>query len=122
VDKNIDWIPKLLSFGVNGITNTLATADNLKRWGIIQVDEKCELCGETRPTITHVLSMCNGALGQLEDSVSRIKWRHDNVLRKIYGSTVSVLHNQGHQEHDVDLFGNNDEYKEFPADLLITEQ
>lgn len=38
--------PKLLSFGVNGITNTLATADNLKRWGIIQRDEKCELCGE----------------------------------------------------------------------------
>ena len=68
--------PKLLSFGVNSITNTVGTADNLKRWGIIQVDEKCDLCGELRPTITHVLSMCKGALGEREDSFNRIKWRH----------------------------------------------
>lgn len=56
------------------------------------------------------------------DQFNRIKWRHDNVLRKLYGSVTPVLHSQGHVEHHVDLSGHDDEYKDFPSDLLITEQ
>jgi len=128
-DNGFEWTrtltslsPKLLSFGVNGITNTLATSDNLKRWGIIQVDEKCDLCGDIRPTITHVLSMCKGALGEIGDSFNRVKWRHDCVLKKIYDSVVTNLHAKGYQEHHVDLSDHVDEYKEFPTELIITEQ
>jgi hypothetical protein len=114
--------PKLLSFGINGITNTLATADNLKRWGYLQVDEKCDLCGELRPTITHVLSMCRGALGELEDNFNRIKWRHDSVLKILYSKVAQVLQDQGFVENFVDLQSHVDEYHHFPEDLLITEQ
>jgi len=128
-DNGFEWTrtltglsPKLLSFGVNGITNTLATADNLKRWGYIKVDEKCALCGAENATVTHVLSMCKGALGELEDPFNRIKWRHDRVLEKIYGSVVKEMDHKGYKEHHVDLSNHQDELKEFPSDLLISEQ
>ena len=68
--QEFDWMRQLtglstslLKFGINSVTNTLPTVDNLRRWGYLRVgEETCSLCGDPNPTITHVLSMCKVAL------------------------------------------------------------
>ncbi len=63
----------LLKFRINSVTNTVTTIDNLKRWGYLRSgDDSCVLCGDSNPTITHVLSMCKGALGERNDEFNRI--------------------------------------------------
>ena len=53
-------------------TDTLLTPLNPARW---QVDPKCPLCGNPRPTTAHVLNGCQRALKQ-----GRFSWRHDCIL------------------------------------------
>ena len=66
--------------------------------------------------------MCQGALGKLDDSFNRVKWIHDRVLRKLYHGVKSCAEELGFKECYVDLSGDPDEYKEFPVNLLISEQ
>jgi hypothetical protein len=93
--QDFDWMhhftglsKSLLRFGINSVTNTLPTVDNLKRWGYLRVgEESCALCGDPKPSITHVLSMCKVAFGDgAPDGFNRIKWRHDNILKEFIDS------------------------------------
>ena len=51
--------------------DTLASPSNLKRWGLLYTND-CYLCGVDPCTISHILSGCNVAVGQV-----RHKYRHD---------------------------------------------
>jgi hypothetical protein len=125
--QDFDWMHQLtglskslLKFGVNAVTNTLPTMDNLKRWGYLRSgDDICTLCGESNPTITHVLSMCKGALGERSDEFNRIKWRHNNVLSEFMNSVSPHLVEQGFKVF-IDLEGHPNHYRNFPIDIVET--
>jgi hypothetical protein len=78
--QNITWqsitnnIPKgVLSFALKSSVNGLNTPDNLKRWGIRQMD-KCDIC-KNKGDLQHILNWCQIALDQ-----GRFTWRHNSVL------------------------------------------
>ena len=66
-----------LSFILCAASDTLPTPLNLRRWKI-QCGAKCSLCGNSRPTVAHILNGCPVALEQ-----GRYTWRHDCVLSTI---------------------------------------
>jgi len=66
-----------LSFLLRAASNTLPTPLNLRRWKI-QCGAKCPLCGNSRPTVAHILNGCPVALEQ-----GHYTWRHDCVLSTI---------------------------------------
>ena len=63
-----------LRFSLQVITNTAPTPDNLRRWGVTEIDTSCSLCGKPC-TLRHVLNACSVALFQ-----GRYTWRHNSVL------------------------------------------
>ena len=63
-----------LRFSLQIITNTAPTPDNLRRWGVTEIDTSCALCGKPC-TLRHVLNACSVALFQ-----GRYTWRHNSVL------------------------------------------
>ena len=70
-----------LSFILRAASDTLPTPLNLRRWKI-QCGAKCSLCGNSRPTVAHILNGCSVALEQ-----GRYTWRHDCVL----STSTSIL-------------------------------
>ena len=66
-----------LSFILRATSDTLLTPLNLRRWKI-QCGAKCTLCGNSQPTVAHILNGCTVALEQ-----GRYTWRHDCVLSTI---------------------------------------
>ena len=66
-----------LSFILRAASDTLPTPLNLRRWNI-QCGAKCTLCGNSRPTVAHILNGCPVALEQ-----GRYIWCHDCVLSTI---------------------------------------
>ena len=63
----------VMAWAVRACTQTLATPDNLQRWGV-RVDPKCALVGCDHPcTLGHLLSCC-------KLSLDRFKFRHDSCL------------------------------------------
>jgi hypothetical protein len=125
--QEFDWMyqltglsKSLLKFGVNAVTNTLPTIGNLRRWGYLRSgDDSCTLCGESNPTITHVLSMCKGALGELSEEFNRIKWRHNSVLSEFIDSVSPHLIENGFKIF-VDLEGHPFHYRDFPFNVMET--
>jgi len=81
-----------LSFILRAASDTLPTPLNLRRWKI-QCGAKCPLCGNSRPTVAHILNGCPVALEQ-----GRYTWRHDCVLSTItsalrrYIPTETTIH------------------------------
>ena len=77
---NITWqaliyqVPRgVMGWAVSACTQTLATPDNLRRWGVM-VDPKCAVEGCGLPcTLGHLLSGC-------KLSLDRLKYRHDSCL------------------------------------------
>ena len=77
---NIAWqaliyqVPRgVMGWAVRACTQTLATPDNLRRWGV-RVDPKCAMEGCGQPcTLGHLLSGC-------KLSLNRFKYRHDSCL------------------------------------------
>ena len=74
-----------MSFALRASTNSLATLDNLARWGKV-VDSSCKLCfvdgqPSTKATATlgHVLNNCPKML-------DRFEWRHNGVLSYLYNT------------------------------------
>ena len=66
----------VMGWAVRACTQTLATPDNLQRWGV-RVDPKCALDGCGQPcTLGHLLSCC-------KYSLDRFKYRHDSCLNYI---------------------------------------
>ena len=77
---NMSWksliykVPRgVMGWAIRACTQTLATPDNLQRWGV-RVDPKCVLegCGQLS-TLGHLLSGC-------KLSLPRFKYRHDSCL------------------------------------------
>ena len=85
--SNITWkafiysVPKgVMAFVMKSSTNSLATPDNLARWGKV-VDASCKLCcnndNRTTATLGHILNNCPSML-------DRYEWRHNGVLSHLY--------------------------------------
>ena len=72
----------VMSFAMRASTNSLATPDNLARWGRV-VDSSCQLCSSEQPqskttaTLGHILNSCPKML-------DRYEWRHNSVLAYLY--------------------------------------
>ena len=82
-DEDITWksiiygVPKgAMSFACRAATNSLATNDNLVRWGK-KSNSKCDLCSN-KGSLCHVLNSCQK---MLQDG--RYTWRHDNILHAL---------------------------------------
>ena len=104
-------VPKgVLGWAARAATNSLATPDNLLRWGK-RVDSQCKLCKSPKCTLNHILSFCRPALLQ-----SRYTWRHDSVLN--YMSQHIVPSNN--IEVFFDLEGKNINGSTIPADIVTT--
>ena len=82
------WSPKLLSFCLNSIQDTLPTPSNLEKWKKVTLG-KCFLCPNTKCTLMHILNNCPSALRQ-----GRYNWRHDMVLRAIVSAIIPAVENQ----------------------------
>ena len=72
-----------MSFAMRASTNSLATPDNLARWGKV-VDATCKLCSvpdqpntRTTATLGHILNNCPRML-------DRYEWRHNGVVAYLY--------------------------------------
>ena len=72
--SSIHWVPRgVMAWTVRAGTNTLATPDNLARWGR-PVDTRCSMVGcDVTCTLGHLFSSC-------AKSLDRYKFRHDSVL------------------------------------------
>ena len=78
----------VMSFAARLSTNSLASLDNLRRWGKRKMGT-CPLCGSPNATLAHITHMCNVELNQ-----KRFTWRHDSVLLEI-ASIVKNLATEG---------------------------
>ena len=72
-----------MGFAMRASTNSLATPDNLARWGKV-VDATCKLCSvpdqpntRTTATLGHILNNCPRML-------DRYEWRHNGVVAFLY--------------------------------------
>ena len=119
-EQDITWkslifkIPRgLLAWGVRACTNTLATPDNLRRWGHM-VDARCAIEGCNLPcTLGHLLNNCSHML-------DRYKFRHDSVLNHI---VVRILENKpALMEMYADLDGWRTGGGTVPPSLVVTGQ
>ena len=79
-EEDVTWksiifgLPRgVMSFACRSATNSLATNDNLKRWGK-KSNSKCDLCSSTG-TLLHTLNGCKVLLNS-----GAYLWRHDNIL------------------------------------------
>ena len=72
-----NWSDAELRFALQATTDTAPTATNLRRWGVLEVDPACIMCGKPA-TLRHVLNGCPDALHQ-----GRYTWRHNSVLSAI---------------------------------------
>ena len=75
----------VLAFRLNGMSNSLPSPSNLRRWGV-KFEGKCTLCNKKNATAAHILSNCIVALNQ-----DRYTWRHDNVLTVIHKDLVALV-------------------------------
>ena len=66
--------PRLLSFVLNYMINSLPTPDMLRLWKI-HSDASCPLCTQSPCTLHHILVNCPVSLFG-----KRYTWRHDSVL------------------------------------------
>ena len=98
---------------MRSLTNTLATPDNLARWGR-PVDLKCSMEGCSAPnTLGHLLSCCKKAL-------DRFKTRHDYVLKHLLDEIIKK--NKEGLKVYADLNGWRVNGGTVPPDLALTEQ
>ena len=79
--------PKLLSFMLNAMINSLPTPDLLKLWKI-RGDSACYLCNKTPCTLHHILTHCPTALNG-----HRYNWRHDSVLKTLQPVLLKYITN-----------------------------
>ena len=119
-DQDISWksliyrVPRgVMAWAVRAGTNTLATPDNLSRWGK-QVDTTCSMVGCTSPcNLGHLLSCCS-------KSLDRYKFRHDSVLTHLLESI------QQHKKDEVTVYADLNGWRvsggPVPPELVLTEQ
>ena len=119
-EKDVAWkatiyqVPRgVMAWAVRASTNTLATPDNLARWGR-PVETKCNLEGcSATCTLGHLLSSCKVAL-------DRFKFRHDSVLNHLL---QTIIKNKSDQVTVfADLNGWRTNGGTIPQDMVLTEQ
>ena len=91
MEKDLTWNTMLyeyseglLKFCINATTNTLASPDNMRRWGQAR-NLCCGLCGQEGATLRHILAGCRW-VHDYENKVmpeDRYTWRHNCVLKEI---------------------------------------
>ena len=81
------WSPKLLSFCLNTIQDTLPTPSNLEKWKMIPLGS-CPLCAQHKCTLMHILNKCPVSLKQ-----GRYNWRHDMILRRWFRKSFRCYRN-----------------------------
>ena len=82
--------PRMVAFGLGVTFDTLATPNNLKRWGYL-AEGSCVLCGGKSCGVAHILSGCKVSLAG-----GRYRDRHNAVLKSIaHGIQQEV--NEGRQ-------------------------
>ena len=103
----------VMAWAVRACTNTLATPDNLARWGK-PVDTKCHMEGcNAISTLGHLLSSC-------PKSLDRYSFRHDSVLSHLL-ETIVQSKKEGVTCY-ADLNGWRTNGGTIPPDLVLTEQ
>ena len=108
----------VMSFAMRASTNSLATPDNLARWGKV-VDATCKLCSATQPntrttaTLGHILNICSMML-------DRYEWRHNGVVAYLYKTLMD------HKLAGVTIYADVDGAKvnggTIPPDMVTTIQ
>ena len=118
--EDISWqalihrVPRgILAWAVRAGTNTLATPDNLARWGV-RVDSKCRIqdCG-LPSNLGHLLNGC-------KKSLDRYQFRHDSVLAHLVARLAA--HKPVTMEVYADLEGWKVNGGTVPPDLVATGQ
>ena len=106
----------LVKFAVNSSLESLATADNLKRWGK-RASDLCPICsGQGKQTLNHVLSSCNVSLTQ-----GQFTWRHDSVLHTLHSFIKDTIRDGFNLFADIaglDACGG----RVFPPNVIVTSQ
>ena len=122
---NVTWksmiygVPKgVMEFALRSSTNTLATADNLKRWKKIRSDT-CKMCVNQstfphKATLFHVLNNCAAFLGEGE----RMTWRHDSILN--YMTHALKENKPEHIKIFADLPDHNINGSTIPPNITVT--
>ena len=68
-------------------TNSLATPDNLARWGKV-VDSSCKLCVNTDQPNSKTTAILGHILNSCPKMLDRYEWRHNGVLAYLYGLMI----------------------------------
>ena len=108
-----------MSFALRASTNSLATPDNLARWGKV-VDPSCKLClvpdqpsSKTTATLGHILNNCPKML-------DRYEWRHNGVVAYLYKTLMD--HKQAGVTVYADVEGAKVNGGTIPPNVLVTIQ
>ena len=119
-EADISWksliyaVPRgVMSWALRACTNSLATPDNLARWGKI-VDPTCTMDGcNTMATLGHLLSNCQKMLNQ-----GRYTHRHDSCLNFIYKTLKE------NKPNEIEMFADLENCKinggTLPPDVALT--
>ena len=102
----------VMAFAARLATNSLASPDNLKRWGKRKMG-RCPLCSAPNATLAHITNMCTVALNQ-----GRFTWRHDSVLHHLT-KVIKTLTTCG-TEVFADLPNLRINGGTIPADILVS--
>ena len=102
----------VMAFAARLSTNSLASPDNLKRWGKRKMGT-CPLCSATNATLAHITNMCTVALNQ-----GRFSWRHDSVLLQITKIVKSLATRGTEVFSDLPDFQING--TTIPADVMVS--
>lgn len=118
-EQSVTWqsiarkVPRnVMSFATRLSTNSLASPDNLVRWGKRKMGT-CPLCSSPNATLAHISNMCTVALNQ-----GRFTWRHDSVLHHLTTHIKSLATNS--TEVFADLPGFQVNGTTLPADVIVS--
>ena len=116
-EAHITWqsfkysLPKgVLGWAARAATNSLATPDNLFRWGK-RVDPSCKLCKSPKCTLFHILNHCKVAV-----EGHRYDYRHDSLLNYM---SKHILPSDNIEVY-FDLEGKKINGGTIPSDILTT--
>ena len=118
-EQSVTWqsiarkVPRnVMSFATRLSTNSLASPDNLVRWGKRKMGT-CPLCSSPNATLAHISNMCTVALNQ-----GRFTWRHNSVLLHLTTHIKSLATNS--TEVFADLPGFQVNGTTLPADVIVS--
>ena len=116
--NDVDWksliyqVPRgVMAFAARVTTNSLATPDNLARWGKIG-NTQCKICNSAVATLGHLISGC-------KDSLYRFTFRHDSILAYLHDSFTAA--NKEGFEIYTDLEGCKVNGGTIPPDIIVTD-